>query len=259
MTTALRPGALRVLRTALAEICQSVTSIAPAYDMSGQSRAITWQVPVRVRQLEPGAHAVFECAGTPADSVRVGVLTDLLDGAPVDLVISRINHGSNLGDDVAYSGTMAAGLEAATLGVPALCFSRQPAGAGFAVADSEADQGAPSPDFTAQARLAARIVRSLSPAPPGGAVVLNVNFSYVLRDDRLELTRLGRHWYPRAGIARRAGSGSGNEYFLFGDPNVPGVRHMRPSGARTSPQRRGALPRLPPGGGLGRSRAPGRG
>jgi 5'/3'-nucleotidase SurE len=116
---------------------------------------------------------------------------------------------------------VAAGLEAATLGVPAFCFSRQPAGAGLAVVDTAVGQEAPARDFTAQARLAARIVRSLSPAPPGGAVVLNVNFPYVLRDDRLELTRLGRRCYPRGGIARRVGSGKEREYFLYGDPNDP--------------------------------------
>jgi hypothetical protein len=108
-------------------------------------------------------------------------------------------HGSNLGDDVAY-GTVGASFEAATLGVPALCFSRLPAGGSLDVMDPAAGREPVPPDFTAQARLAAKLVGSLSPVPPGGAVVLNINFPDVLRDDRLELTRLGRRWYPAAAI-----------------------------------------------------------
>jgi 5'-nucleotidase len=212
---------MRALRKALADISPSVVTIAPVGDMSGRSRAITPRAAVRVRQLEPGAHPVFECAGTPADCVRAGLLTDLLDGAPVDLVVSGINHGSNLGDDVAYSGTVGAGLEAAALGVPALCFSRQPDGGSLAVVDPAAGQEPQPPDFTAQAALAARMVRSLSPAPSSPAIVLNVNFPDVLRDDRLEVTRLGRRWYPAAGIVRRARVGHECDYFLFGDPDDP--------------------------------------
>jgi len=95
-----------------------VTVVAPERDRSGASHALTLKNPLRVYQAENGFMYVN---GTPADCVYLA-LTALLDNPP-DLVISGINTGANLGDDVLYSGTVAAAMEGRALGLPAIAIS----------------------------------------------------------------------------------------------------------------------------------------
>ena len=116
-----------------------------------------------------GRHPVYECDGTPTDCVRVGLLGGLAVGA--DLVVSGINHGANVADDVVYSGTVGAALEAAVLGTSALCLSQQsrppslresPPASGF--------------DFGLAARHGARLAAAIARARPGELFVLSVNY-----------------------------------------------------------------------------------
>jgi 5'/3'-nucleotidase SurE len=113
---------ISAIRAALAGVCTSVT-VAPAANCSGFARKGTFDRPVVVQRLEGGPHPVYECDGTPADCVRAGLLGGLAAGT--DLVVSGINHGANVADDVVYSGTVGAALEAAVPGTSALCLSQQ--------------------------------------------------------------------------------------------------------------------------------------
>jgi len=95
-----------------------VRVVAPDRDRSAASNSLTLQSPLRVRQLENGFYSV---EGTPTDCVHIA-LTGLLNES-FDLVIAGINAGANLGDDVLYSGTVAAAMEGRFLGVPAIAIS----------------------------------------------------------------------------------------------------------------------------------------
>ncbi|MEO1574629.1 MAG: 5'/3'-nucleotidase SurE, partial [Pseudomonadota bacterium] len=110
----------RGLRTLVEHIRElgHVTVVAPDRNRSGASNSLTLDVPLRVRRMGEDRYAVN---GTPTDCVHLAV-TGLIDDLP-DMVISGINHGANLGDDVLYSGTVAAAMEGRSLGLPALAIS----------------------------------------------------------------------------------------------------------------------------------------
>jgi 5'-nucleotidase len=108
---------LRVLSETLAEVGR-VTVVAPAREMSAVSHALTIAEPVRFDQLE---QRTFSVEGTPADCVNLAV--GKLLPKPPDIVVSGINRGANVGDDIAYSGTVGAAREAAMLGVPSIAVS----------------------------------------------------------------------------------------------------------------------------------------
>lgn len=111
---------LQVLRQTLLRRGHQVEVAAPDRERSAASQSLTITRPLRVRTLEPGIHSID---GTPADCVHLGVL-NLVTVRP-DLVISGINWGLNVGDNIFYSGTVAAAAEALHLGLPALAISRQ--------------------------------------------------------------------------------------------------------------------------------------
>ena len=96
-----------------------VTVVAPDRDRSGASNSLTLDAPLYVKQDHRGFHYVN---GTPTDCVHLAI-TGLLNEEP-DMVISGINSGANLGDDVLYSGTVAAAMEGRYLGCPAIAFSQ---------------------------------------------------------------------------------------------------------------------------------------
>jgi 5'-nucleotidase len=95
-----------------------VTIVAPDKNRSGASNSLTLDAPIRITELEDGN---FRASGTPTDCVHIA-LTGLLEEDP-DIVVSGINAGANLGDDVIYSGTVAAAMEGRFLGYPALALS----------------------------------------------------------------------------------------------------------------------------------------
>jgi 5'-nucleotidase len=110
------PG-IKALADALAEFAD-ITVVAPDRNRSGASNSLTLDNPLRVNQLENGYYRV---EGTPTDCVHLAI-TGLLDQEP-DMVVSGINAGANLGDDVLYSGTVAAATEGRFLGLPAVAIS----------------------------------------------------------------------------------------------------------------------------------------
>ena len=108
---------LTTLVTHLQEIAK-ITVVAPNRNRSGASNSLTLERPLRAMQAEPGWYAID---GTPTDCVHLGI-TGLLDEEP-DMVVSGMNSGANLGDDVIYSGTVAAAMEGRFLGLPAVAIS----------------------------------------------------------------------------------------------------------------------------------------
>jgi 5'-nucleotidase len=110
------PGIL-ALAVALRELGE-VTVVAPDRERSAAGHSLTLHSPLRVFELREGFYAVD---GTPTDCVNMGIHT-LLPFRP-DLVVSGINHGANLGDDITYSGTVAAAMESTLMGIPAMAVS----------------------------------------------------------------------------------------------------------------------------------------
>ena len=108
---------IRVLRSKLADLAE-VTVVAPDRNRSGASNSLTLDMPLRVLEIEPGLYCV---QGTPTDCVHLAI-TGLFDFEH-DMVVSGVNDGANLGDDVLYSGTVAAAIEGRFLGLPTLAIS----------------------------------------------------------------------------------------------------------------------------------------
>lgn len=168
------PG-IRVLAEAVESIAR-VTVVAPDRDRSGASNSLTLDYPLRARLGENGYTSV---EGTPTDCVHLAI-TGLLEEEP-DMVISGINAGANLGDDVIYSGTVAAAMEGRFLGLPAIAVS---------MASFEPKH------FPTAAQVVLDLLERLKQQPIPAATILNVNVPDLPYNELqgLEVTRLGhRH------------------------------------------------------------------
>jgi 5'-nucleotidase len=168
------PG-IRALTAAL-EPLADVVVVAPDRNRSGASNSLTLDVPVRVWQDAPN---VYYTNGTPTDCVHLAV-TGLLEFEP-DMVVSGINHGPNLGDDVLYSGTVAAAMEGRFLGLPAVALS---------LSSYRADA------MPTAAHVAGVLLRRLQREPLPPDTILNVNIPAVPLSELkgFRATRLGhRH------------------------------------------------------------------
>src|SRR5476651_1162487 len=117
---------LQALRRALARVPSvELAVIAPDGNRSAMARSITTRRPLWVQEVDFGDGTVgYATDGTPVDCVRLANL-GLIDGFQAELVVAGINHGVNLGDDITYSGTVAAALEALMLGLPGIAVSQQ--------------------------------------------------------------------------------------------------------------------------------------
>ncbi len=189
---------LNALRRALLDVPGvELAVIAPDSNRSATARSITFQQPLWVEEVEFGDGTTgFATDGTPVDCVRFAAL-GLLDFKP-ELIVSGINHGANLGDDITYSGTVAAALEGIVLGLPAVAVSQQ---ADHGELDFRAGRGWQADHFESAATFTARIVEELTevPIPDGTLLNVNVPFGEVsgacacrlgkrIYNDRLELT-----------------------------------------------------------------------
>jgi 5'-nucleotidase len=152
-----RAEGIRRLRESLATLAE-VTVCAPDRNRSGASNSLTLDVPLRVFDAEPGVH--FVVGGTPTDCVHMAI-SGLFD-FEFDMVVSGVNDGPNLGDDVLYSGTVAAAIEGRFLGLPAVAVSLC----------MEPDSGR---HFETGAEVARRLVAQLLRKPPERALIFNVN------------------------------------------------------------------------------------
>ena len=180
------PG-LQAARRALVELDDVVVDvIAPDGNRSASGRGITMSAPLEVEEVEFGdGRSGFATNGTPVDCVRFAEL-GLLGGRP-DLIFSGINHGDNLGDDITYSGTVAAALEGIMIGIPAVAFSQQ---------SWQARTGERSRqiDFAVAAAFGARLVESLRREQMPEATLINVNCP-ACEPSGVEVTKLGKRIY----------------------------------------------------------------
>jgi len=151
-----RSRGIRLLKEALASLAD-VTIVAPDRNRSGAGNSLTLDVPLRVFEYEPGAYYV---QGTPTDCVHLAISG--LFGYEHDMVVSGINDGANLGDDVLYSGTVAAAIEGRFLGLPTIAISLCTA------PDAEVH-------FETAAQVAQQLVGQLLQSPLQPKIILNVN------------------------------------------------------------------------------------
>lgn len=167
---------IRCLAATLSEMA-SIVVVAPERDRSGASNSLTLHHPIRAHQDPTGFIYVD---GTPTDCVHLAI-TGLLDEEP-DMVVSGINAGANMGDDVHYSGTVAAAMEGRFLGLPAIAVS-------LVLAE-------PPHHFDTAASAIVRLIKRMQVQPLPADTILNVNVPDVAWDDikGFEPTRLGhRH------------------------------------------------------------------
>jgi 5'-nucleotidase len=169
------PG-IKVLEKIARAISKDVWTVAPETEQSAAGHSLTIRRPLRVRQVSRRRYSVD---GTPTDAVLLGINHILKDKKPT-LVLSGVNRGANLGEDVTYSGTVAAAMEATILGIPAIAFSQYYAS--DAVKWSTAEHWAP------------QIIRKVTSVGWGRNVLMNVNFPDVTADrvTGIEITRQGK-------------------------------------------------------------------
>jgi 5'-nucleotidase len=165
----IQAAGLHAMRRALLGVSGlELAIIAPDSNRSASGRGITTREPLWVEEVELGDGTIGHATeGTPVDCVRFAALG--LVESPPDLIVSGINHGSNLGDDITYSGTVAAALEGIVLGIPAIAVSQQSARGemDFRLGDRF--------DFEAAADFVARLVEELESVPMPSGTLLNVN------------------------------------------------------------------------------------
>lgn len=174
---------IRTLANTLAAAGHHVTVVCPDRERSATGHGLTLHKPIRAEIIETVFHPkikAWACSGTPSDCVKLalGALLEL----PPDMVLSGINHGSNLGTDVLYSGTVSAAMEGAIEGIPSVAFSLT----SFA-----------AQDFQPAANFAQTLVQHLDKNPLPEATLLNVNVPAVAQEAiaGVKMTRQGLRRY----------------------------------------------------------------
>lgn len=160
------PG-LIALEAIAAELSDDVWVVAPAEEQSGAGHSLTLSKPVRLREISPKRYAV---QGTPTDCVMLALGAVLKDAKP-DLILSGVNRGGNLAEDVTYSGTVSAAMEGCLAGIRSIALSQV-----------MADYAMGMEDFTTATTHGAAIIRHIQAIdwPPG--VLVNINFPPVAAD-----------------------------------------------------------------------------
>jgi 5'-nucleotidase len=204
---------LQALRRALLQVAGiELAVIAPDGNRSAFARMITTRRPLWVQEIEfDDGTTGYATDGTPVDCVRLAKL-GLIEGFQPDLVVSGINHGSNLGDDITYSGTVAAALEALLLDIPGIAVSQQSTaremdfrlGSRFA--------------FDVAAEFVARVVDELDEVPLPSGTLLNINVP-AGDPEGVEVTRLGKRIYRDELKLEAEDEDGSRRYWIYGaDP-----------------------------------------
>ena len=215
---------LHALERIARALSEDVWVVAPEMEQSGQSRALTLSAPLRVRRL---GEKKFAVGGTPTDCVLLAI-QDLVEGGKPDLVLSGVNRGQNLGEDVTVSGTVAAALQGMALGCPSIALSQSL----VTFHDSETAL------YHTAEHYAPGIVRKLMERGWPADVVINLNFPDLEPDQvkGVEVTAQGQRDLLRAQAERRTDL-RGRDYYWMGfqgrEDNAPegtdlyAVRHGR--------------------------------
>ena len=195
------PG-LKVLEEIARQFSDDIWICAPSEEQSGAGHSLTLTRPVRLQQLGERRFAV---TGTPTDSVMMALRTVMPD-AP-DIILSGVNRGANLGDDVTYSGTVSAAIEGALAGIRSIAFSQVYAREGM---------GDDVP-FGAAREWGAKVLSPLIDAPLAERTLININFPALPPADvkGIRVVRQGFHDYSRGSIVEGRDP-RGYRYFWFG-------------------------------------------
>lgn len=159
------PG-LKIAEAIAKKLSKDIWIVAPDYEQSGASHSLTLTKPLRLRKVNARKYAV---RGTPTDCVMMAVHEIMQQEGRPDLIISGVNRGSNLGEDVTYSGTVAAAMEGTLLGIPSIALS-QKINPGHPVKWATGEQHAPG------------LIRKLLKQGWPKGVLININFPDVVSD-----------------------------------------------------------------------------
>lgn len=195
------PG-LKLLEEVARQLSDDVWVVAPEFDQSGVSHSLSLSDPLRLRRISDRHFAV---KGTPTDCVIMGTRHVLAEGRP-DLVLSGINLGQNVAEDVTYSGTIAAAMEGAILGVPSIALSQ-----------AYGRSGRDNIKWRCAERHAAIVVRKILDQGIPEDIVINVNFPDCEPDEvqGTAVTAQGRRDKELLSIDARK-DGRGNPYYWIG-------------------------------------------
>ena len=195
------PG-LKILEDIAAQFSDDVWVVAPAEEQSGAGHSLTLSRPIRVRQH---ADKRFAVAGTPTDAVMMALARIMVDHKP-DLILSGVNRGANLAEDVTYSGTVSAAMEGALAGVRSIALSQ---------VYSKQGMGDTVP-FDVAATWGERVLRPLIDVPLAPDTLVNINFPAVPPDavKGVKIAQQGRRDYGRLQIVTNRDP-RGYEYHWF--------------------------------------------
>jgi 5'-nucleotidase len=190
---------ISVLREIAFQLSDDVWVCAPETEQSAVSRKVSLHNPVRMKNIAERTYCV---SGTPSDSVIVA-MSALMPDSPPDLILSGVNRGQNLAEDVTYSGTVAGALQGMNMGVPSIALSLA---RGF--------QGADSLPWETAIAHGPKTIQTLLDKGWDSRVVMNVNFPDTTPEGvkGLQYTRQGRRDFQMSGVDRRAHP-RGGEYF----------------------------------------------
>ena len=199
---------LAVLETLARTLSDDIWVVAPAEEQSGKGRSLTITEPVRFRRHAERRYAV---RGTPTDSVMIALAEIMKDTKP-DLILSGVNRGSNLAEDVSYSGTVSAAMEGALAGIRSIALSQPIDRATLGVRDP----------FEAAEAWGERVLRPLVAMEWSARTVINVNFPPLPADAvrGVRVVRQGLRDYGRLKLDKRTDP-RGFDYFWFGLAQVP--------------------------------------
>ncbi|API60339.1 5'/3'-nucleotidase SurE [Tardibacter chloracetimidivorans] len=194
---------LKVLETIARTLSDDIWIVAPAEEKSGAGHSLTLTQPVRLRRL---GERRFCVTGTPTDAVMMAVAHVLKDNPP-DLILSGVNRGANLAEDVTYSGTVSAAMEGALAGIPSIALSQ---------VHSREAMGDAMP-FDAAAAWGERVLKRLIGAPWSPRTLVNINFPALPADEvkGVKVVDQGLRDYGRLRIIKGTDP-RGYDYYWFG-------------------------------------------
>ena len=201
------PG-LKVLEAIARTLSDDIWIVAPSEEQSGAGHSLTLTRPVRLRKH---GERRFSVTGTPTDSVTLA-LRKVMPETP-DLILSGVNRGANLGDDITYSGTVSAAMEGTLSGIRSIALSQvySKEGVGDGVS------------FEAAEKWGEKVLRPLIDAPFASRTLVNVNFPPIRAGDvqGIRVVRQGFHDYARGSVVESTDP-RGYPYFWFG---LHGIEH----------------------------------
>jgi len=212
---------LKVLERMANALSDDVWIVAPTEEQSGAGHSLTLSYPVRLRKL---GERRFCVTGTPTDAVMMAIAW-IMKESPPDLILSGINRGANLGEDVTYSGTVSAAMEGALAGIPSIALSQAYVREGLG--DTPGKEKIPEAErFATAERWADAVLRPLIGTPMAPRTLVNVNFPALPPGEvgGVRVVRQGLRDYGRLRIDQRTDP-RGYHYYWFGlrpMPHTPG-------------------------------------